>query len=102
VAQKLDTTQEPPYTVAVDKRCDRREAMLTTVKGTFKQGKIELDEMPDEVEDEAPVLVTFLASNASVSTKQPKDFYGAWKGKISADFDVEAALKEIRGEWPHW
>jgi hypothetical protein len=29
----------------------------------------------------------------------PRDLYGVWKNKIPADFDLDAALEEIRGEW---
>lgn len=34
--------------------------MLKTVEGTYRQGKVELQEQPDVVADGAKVLVTFL------------------------------------------
>jgi len=44
----------------------RKEAgylMLTSVKGTYRDGRVELDEAPADIEEEAPVIVTFLTSN---------------------------------------
>lgn len=34
--------------------------MLTTIKGTYRNGQIELQEPPEDVQDETPVIVTFL------------------------------------------
>lgn len=34
--------------------------MLTSVKGTYRNGQIELQEPPTDVQDETPVIVTFL------------------------------------------
>jgi hypothetical protein len=31
--------------------------------------------------------------------KQLRSLRGIWQGKVSEDFDVEAALREIRQEW---
>lgn len=31
--------------------------------------------------------------------KKPVNLYGSWKGRFPEDFDVDAALKEIRSEW---
>lgn len=36
--------------------------MLTTVQGVYRDGKIELIEMPNNVDEETPVIVTFLKS----------------------------------------
>jgi hypothetical protein len=36
--------------------------MLKTVEGVYRNGKIELAEVPSEVRDETPVIVTFLDS----------------------------------------
>jgi len=38
---------------------------LLTVEGIYKDGKVELTERPDHVEEAARVLVTFLAPNGS-------------------------------------
>jgi len=70
--------------------------MLTTVEGVYRDGKIELNETPAGL-DGVRVLVTFLPDLAPVS--QPRVLYGAWQGKMPADLDLDAALKEIRGEW---
>ena len=37
--------------------------MLTTIQGVYRDGKIELVEMPTNVREETPVIVTFLTSN---------------------------------------
>jgi hypothetical protein len=36
--------------------------MLTTVQGVYRGGRIELAEMPADVYEETPVIVTFLTS----------------------------------------
>jgi hypothetical protein len=36
--------------------------MLKTIEGVFRQGKIELQETPEDVRDTTPVVVTFLES----------------------------------------
>ncbi|MEA3341590.1 MAG: hypothetical protein U9R15_16630 [Chloroflexota bacterium] len=35
--------------------------MLTTIQGVYRGGKVELAEMPPNVREEMPVIVTFLA-----------------------------------------
>lgn len=42
--------------------------MLTTVKGMYRHGQIELQEPPTEVQDETPVIVTFL-NNESIDLR---------------------------------
>lgn len=37
--------------------------MLTTVEGIFRDGKIELTEIPQNVSEDTPVIVTFLTGN---------------------------------------
>jgi hypothetical protein len=34
--------------------------MLTTVRGVYRNGKVELEKPPRNVEDDSPVIVTFL------------------------------------------
>jgi hypothetical protein len=29
----------------------------------------------------------------------PKDLYGDWQKRFPEDFDIDAALREIRAEW---
>ncbi len=36
--------------------------MLKTIEGIYRGGKVELEEMPDNVSEETRVIVTFLAS----------------------------------------
>lgn len=37
--------------------------MSTLIKGTYRDGKVELQELPEDVEDETPVIVTFPRPN---------------------------------------
>ena len=43
--------------------------MLTSVQGIYRKGKIQLSQTPENVGDETPVIVTFLASG-SVDLRQ--------------------------------
>lgn len=36
--------------------------MLRSVQGIYRSGKVELTEQPDDVDDDTPVIVTFLES----------------------------------------
>jgi hypothetical protein len=36
------------------------EFMLTSIKGTYRNGQIELQEPPADIHDDTPVIVTFL------------------------------------------
>jgi hypothetical protein len=47
-------------------------------------------------------LVEHLAQRLQKKTLtagKPVNLRGSWKGKFPEDFDVDAALKEIRSEW---
>lgn len=47
-------------------------------------------------------LLKYLAislENEPSERKKTQDLYGSWKGKFPEDFDVEAAIREIRDEW---
>ena len=37
--------------------------MLTSLHGVYRNGKIELERPPREIQDETPVIVTFLTEN---------------------------------------
>ena len=37
--------------------------------------------------------------NGPLEKKKPQSLRGIWKGKFPEDFDVEAAIREIRDEW---
>lgn len=47
-------------------------------------------------------LVEHLAKRLRTQTleaKKPQSLRGIWKGKFPEDMDIDADLKEIRGEW---
>ena len=70
--------------------------MLTSVKGTYRNGHVELQEPPADVQDETPVIVTFLeqeginssAQGPASSQRQPR-VAGLHRGAawVSEDFD---------------
>jgi hypothetical protein len=43
--------------------------MLTAIRGVYRDGVIQLAEIPHNVDDETPVIVTFLTSN-SISLRE--------------------------------
>ena len=49
--------------------------------------------------DEKRSLAAHLSANESGFDRQPRDLYGIWKDGFPKDFDIDAALREIRGEW---
>lgn len=68
--------------------------MLVTVEGTYKDGKVELEETPQGIE-QSRVFVTFVSQPAP---RRPVSLLGKWKGSFPDDFDVDAALREIRSD----
>jgi hypothetical protein len=65
-----------------------------TVLEHIKQ--LALNLTPEEKND----LAQFLAdSNGENPPEKPRSLRGDWSGAFSGDFDVDAELKEIRGEW---
>ena len=44
-------------------------------------------------------LAGYLLSMESGPNRRPRDLYGIWKDGFPKDFDIDAALREIRGEW---
>lgn len=46
-------------------------------------------------------LLEHLAAHlrGAIAAPARQDLYGAWKGKFPEDFDVDAALSEIRSGW---
>ena len=44
-------------------------------------------------------LAAYLSANESSRDRRPRDLYGIWKDSFPKDFDIDAALREIRGEW---
>ena len=50
--------------------------MLTALEGIYRNGKIELSEIPTGVADEAQVIVTFVQQSASASHRVTLRDYG--------------------------
>lgn len=44
-------------------------------------------------------LAAYLSSLENSVNRQPRDLYGIWRDGFPKDFDIDAALREIRGEW---
>ena len=44
-------------------------------------------------------LAAYLSANESRLDRRPRDLYGIWKDGFPKDFDIDGALREIRGEW---
>lgn len=51
--------------------------------------------------DEQLALVEQLAANLrrGVRPPPPQDLYGIWRGRFPEDFDLDAALRQIRSDW---
>jgi hypothetical protein len=49
--------------------------------------------------EEKRVLSAFLLSPESHANRKSRDLYGIWKNGFPNDFDIDSALREIRGEW---
>lgn len=44
-------------------------------------------------------LLERLSQSVQDTPRPPRDLYGAWRGKFPAEFDLDAALQEIRNQW---
>jgi len=44
-------------------------------------------------------LAAYLSSMENSTDRKPRDLYGIWKDGFPKDFDIDTALREIRGEW---
>ncbi|WP_414552146.1 hypothetical protein [Anabaena sp. CCY 0017] len=63
--------------------------MLQSIEGVYKQGKVELTELPSDI-SESRVIVTFLEPKKSYKKKQPMQF-GVFSGNqqsTEADFEI--------------
>ena len=49
--------------------------------------------------EEKQSLAAYLSANGSALDRKPRDLYGIWRDGFPKDFDIDAALREIRGEW---
>jgi hypothetical protein len=50
-------------------------------------------------EEERRSLAAYLSSPDTGANGQLRDLYGIWKDGFPKDFDLDSALREIRGEW---
>lgn len=71
--------------------------MMTSVKGTYKNGRIEFMESPPPALNESEVIITFLAEKQD--ERKPRDLYGIGKGKIPEEADIEAIRRDAVSEW---
>lgn len=49
--------------------------------------------------EEKQSLGVYLSSSERGLNRRPRDLYGIWKDGFPKDFDIDPALREIRGEW---
>jgi hypothetical protein len=64
--------------------------MLTTIQGIYRNGTIQLTEIPRDVDDETPVIVTFLTGNVDLATRGMDEKQAA---------DLRARLATFAEEW---
>jgi glucan biosynthesis protein len=69
--------------------------MLLTVEGTYRNGKVELAEIPDDIE-QADVIVTFLKTKQNTG-KSKMITHGMFAGKVKTN-EEDFRLAEWRGE----
>jgi hypothetical protein len=50
-------------------------------------------------DEERRSLAAYLSSNDRNVNHNARDLYGIWQHGFPSDFDIDAALREIRGEW---
>ncbi len=50
-------------------------------------------------QEEKLSLAAYLSSMERSVSSEPRDLYGIWKDAFPKDFDIDAGLREIRGEW---
>jgi hypothetical protein len=74
---------------------EKLEAMLTTVKGVYDNGKITLTEEPPIKEKKADVIVTFLPEQQNTSSNL-KRVLGGLEGKISVPDDFNEPLEDLK------
>ncbi len=65
--------------------------MLNSIEGIFRKGKIELKELPPDVHDDTPVIVTFLRSGHADLRNRGID--------EAAAADLRARLSTFAEDW---
>ena len=68
--------------------------MLTTIKGTYNNGKIILNEDPP-VKAKTDVIVTFL-TNENADSKQGERKLGGLEGKVTLPDDFNEPLEDLK------
>lgn len=67
--------------------------MLNPIEGVYRNGKIELDELPTDIQDETRVIVTFLpAKSIALSALGIDEVHAA---------DLRARLQTFAEDWEH-
>lgn len=64
--------------------------MLKTIEGMYRNGKVELDDVPEDVSEETPVLVTFLAGRVDLRARGIDEAEAA---------DLRARLSTFAEDW---
>lgn len=64
--------------------------MLTTIQGIYRNGTIQLIEIPRDVDDETPVIVTFLTGSVDLAARDIDEKQAA---------DLRARLATFAEEW---
>ena len=77
--------------------------MLTTLEGTYKNGKVELKESPPSEVGEAKVLVTFLPADdvpnaAGPAVRTGRIYYGMFKGAWRETTEKDFRAAEWHGD----
>jgi hypothetical protein len=77
--------------------------MLKTIEGIYKNGKIELKEIPEDI-SQSEVLITFLSSNKNTLAKKSKKmiYFGMFAGEnlsTEADFKLAEFDQELENDW---
>jgi hypothetical protein len=65
--------------------------MLTTIQGIYRDGKIQLAEVPRNVRDDTPVIVTFLTSSNYDLSERDID--------VAQAADLRSRLMAFADEW---
>ncbi|AFZ11877.1 hypothetical protein Cri9333_0962 [Crinalium epipsammum PCC 9333] len=67
--------------------------MLKTVKGIYRNGKIELNEVPENIAEQTPVIITFITETNSTDSENPITTYhdldflaGTWTADDETEF----------------
>jgi hypothetical protein len=77
--------------------------MFKTIEGIYKNGKIELKEIPEDI-SQSEVLITFLSSNKNFLEKKSKKiiYFGMFAGEnqsTEADFKLAEFDPKLETDW---